>query len=234
MIKYHQISISIKCSFTSAFIWFHIQPHRSLPIDPPVREPRTRGVDATGRETHLQGGTGRIWRCTVWSCMISMWRGDGQLTCEICVLILLRFNISDIVFRYIHWRESNFILFRQERLTELRNTLQNEQRCISFEPFGHWDPYRREKHTEFTDNVSHPWRDCFCENHAKLQKVVVTLNPFPAKPWKWRQEECWAAAKMRRQFGILQGVESGRFKTESFEVFDYGPRWLDLDVWCID
>ena len=50
------------CSF-----WFHIQPHRSLPIDPPVREPRTRGVDATGRETHLQGGTGRIWRCTVWS-----------------------------------------------------------------------------------------------------------------------------------------------------------------------
>lgn len=49
------------CSF-----WFHIQPHRSLPIDPPVREPRTRGVDATGRETHLQGGTGRIWRCTVW------------------------------------------------------------------------------------------------------------------------------------------------------------------------
>ena len=59
------------CSF-----WFHIQPHRSLPIDPPVREPRTRGVDATGRETHLQGGTGRIWSCTVWSCMISMWRGS--------------------------------------------------------------------------------------------------------------------------------------------------------------
>ena len=118
------------------------------------------------------------------------------------------------MFRYIHWRESNFI--QSTGATDrTAQHLAERTEVHQLWTVGHWDPYRREKHTEFTDNLSHPWRDCFCENHAKLQKVVVTLDPFPAKPWKWRQEECWAAAKMRRQFGILQGVESGRFKTES-------------------
>ena len=153
--------------------------------------------------------------------------GVGNLW-DLCTHFLLRFNISDIVFRYIHWRESNFI--QSTGATDrTAQHLAERTEVHQLWTVGHWDPYRREKHTEFTNNVSHPWRNCFCENHAKLQKVVVTFNPFPAKPWKWRQEECWAAAKMRRQFGILQGVESGRKPTESLEVFDY-QRCLDLDV----
>lgn len=135
------------------------------------------------------------------------------------------------MFRYIHWRESNFI--QSTGATDrTAQHLAERTEVHQLWTVGHWDPYRREKHTEFTDNLSHPWRDCFCENHAKLQKVVVTLNPFPAKPWKWPQEECWAAAKMRRQFGILQGVESGRFHGVFWDVWLPKVPWFGCLIRC--
>lgn len=76
------IIMSINCE--PSLLQFLIpHPTRSLLIDPPVREPRTRGVDATGRETH-QGGTGRIWRCTVWSVcggVANLWRREMYSFC---------------------------------------------------------------------------------------------------------------------------------------------------------
>lgn len=118
---------------------------------------------------------------------------------------------------------------RQERLTELRNTLQNEQRCISFEPLDI---------EILTDVKSIPSSLTTYPIRGETVSVKIMLS---CKKWLWLstlsqrnlgndhrknaelQQKCADSLEFCKEL-------SQDASTESFEMFDY-QRCLDLDVW---
>ena len=118
---------------------------------------------------------------------------------------------------------------RQERLTELRNTLQNEQRCISFEPLDI---------EILTDVKSIPSSLTTYPIRGETVSVKIMLS---CKKWLWLstlsqrnlgndhrknaelQQKCADSLEFCKEL-------SQDASTESFEMFDY-ERCLDLDVW---
>lgn len=152
--------------------------------------------------------------------MMSMWRGSElvRFVYSFCWDSIYPILI-DIVFRSIHWRETNSI--QSTGATDrTAQHLAERTEVHQLWTVGHWDPIRGE-----TVSVK------IIQNHAKSG---CDSQPFPSKTLEMTTGRMLSCSKNAPTVWNSARSWVRTLQNRVFEMFDYGPRCLDLDVWCID